>query len=76
MGLSGESVPKTIKRKINLKYQSGTIEYNQVQSDTSGYHRVPGTSVVHRVYQVYQEDQDQISGATYISDVVFSEGVP
>ena len=23
-------------------------------------------------YQVYQEDQDQISGATYISDVVFS----
>ena len=23
------------------------------------------------VYQVYQEDQDQISGATYISDVVF-----
>ena len=23
-------------------------------------------------YQEYQEDQDQISGATYISDVVFS----
>ena len=23
------------------------------------------------MYQVYQEDQDQISGATYISDVVF-----
>ena len=23
------------------------------------------------VYQVYQEDQNQISGATYISDVVF-----
>ena len=23
------------------------------------------------VYQVYQEDKDQISGATYISDVVF-----
>ena len=23
------------------------------------------------VYQVYQEDQDEISGATYISDVVF-----
>ena len=23
------------------------------------------------VYQVYQEDHDEISGATYISDVVF-----
>ena len=23
------------------------------------------------LYQVYKEDQDQISGATYISDVVF-----
>ena len=26
---------------------------------------------VYQVYQVYQKDQDQISGATYISDVVF-----
>ena len=75
MGLSGESDPKTIKRKINLKYQSGTIEY--IQSGTIRYQwvpsgtSVPGTSVVHRVYQVYQEDQDQISGAAYISDVVF-----
>ena len=33
--------------------------------DRARYHQVP-------VYQVpvYQEDQDQISGATYISDVV------
>ena len=31
---------------------------------TSGYQWV-------QVYQVYEEDQDQISGATYISDVVF-----
>ena len=27
--------------------------------------------LVYLVYLVYQEDQDQISGATYISDVVF-----
>ena len=26
---------------------------------------------MYQVYQVYQEDKDQISGATYISDVVF-----
>ena len=26
---------------------------------------------VYQVYQVYQKDQDQISGATYISEVVF-----
>ena len=44
--------------------QSGTVRYNQIQSGTIRYHQVP-------VYQVYQEDQDQISGATYISDVVF-----
>ena len=28
---------------------------------------------VYQVYQVHQKDQDQISGATYISDVVFSQ---
>ena len=29
------------------------------------------------LYQVYKEDQDQISGATYISDVVFfKQAVP
>ena len=38
-------------------------------SKSSGVHQVPvGTS---GYQQVYQEDQDQISGATYISDVVF-----
>ena len=36
----------------------GTSEYQWVSVGTSGY-------------QEYQEDQDQISGATYISDVVF-----
>ena len=41
----------------------GTSGYQWVPVDTSGY-QVP-------VYQVHQEDQDQISGATYISDVVF-----
>ena len=35
---------------------------------TSGYQWVPVYQVP--VYQVYQEDQDQISVATYISDVV------
>jgi hypothetical protein len=27
------------------------------------------------MYQVYQKDQDQITDATYISDVVFPHGV-
>ena len=39
-------------------------------SEKLGYQWVPvGTSG----YQEYQEDQYQISGATYISDVVFVE---
>ena len=52
-------------------------EYHQYMSTTStGVPRVPrvqGTSGYQwvSVYQVYQEDQDQIRGATYISDVVF-----
>ncbi len=37
---------------------------------TSGYQWIPVYQVP--VYQVYQEDQDQISSATYISDVVFT----
>ena len=45
----------------------GALRYVKVPSGTIRYHQVPvGTSV-----QVYQEDQDKISGATYISDVVF-----
>ena len=61
--------------------QSGTIRYNQVQSGTIKYHQVlSGTIRYHQgplyqvpVYQVYLEDQDQISGATYISDVIFNQ---
>ena len=41
---------------------------------TSGYQWVP-VYQVYQVYQEYQEDQDQISGATYISDVVFLTGL-
>ena len=42
---------------------------------TSGYQWVlVGTSAVGTsVYQEYQEDQDQISGATYISNVIFRD---
>ena len=54
----------------------GTNGYQWVPVGTSGYQLVPvGTSGYQRVstgtsgYQEYQEDQDQISGATYISDV-------
>ena len=40
---------------------------------TSGYQWVPVYQVpVYQVYQVYQKDQDQINGATYISDVVLN----
>ena len=45
------------------------MRYNQVQSGTIRYQWVPVYQVP--VYQVYQEDRDQISDATYISDVVF-----
>ena len=45
------------------------VWYNQVQLGTSGYQWVTVYQVP--VYQVYQEDQDQISSATYISDIVF-----
>ena len=48
------------------------ISCEYMEYHTSGY---PWVSVYQLcqipVYQVYQEDQDQISGATYISDVVF-----
>ena len=36
----------------------------------------PGVPVDTSGYQEYQEDQDQISGATYISDVVLKQRVP
>ena len=73
---------KKIKNIKNIRYnqvQSGTIRYHHVPSGTIRYHQVPsGTSGYQwvpmyqvPVYQVYQEYQDQISGATYISDVVF-----
>merc|ERR1712080_198621 len=60
--------------------QSGTIRYNQVESGNSGYKctRYQCTICTNKtmyqvpVHQMYQLDQDQISGATYISDVVFS----
>ncbi len=35
--------------------------------------RKPARRPVVPVYQLYKKDQDQISGATYISDVVFSK---
>ena len=49
---------------------AGTSRQQQVPGGTSGYQRVPVYQVP--VYEVYHEDQDQISGATYISDVVFN----
>ena len=52
---------------------SGTISFHQVPSGTIRYQWVPVYQVP--VYLVYQKDQDQISGATYISDVVFSEPI-
>ena len=60
--------------------QSGTIKYNQVQLGTIRYYQVPSGTIRYQwvpvdtsvpVYQVYQEDQEQISGDTYISNVVF-----
>ena len=57
----------------NLLVPAGTNEYQRVPVSTSGFPLVPvGTNAVGTSgYQEYQEDQDQISGATYISDVVF-----
>ena len=51
----------------------GTIGYQWIPVVTSGYQWVPvGISAVGTSgYQEYQEDQHQISGATYIFDVVF-----
>ena len=51
------------KHPAHQAHPSGTIRYQWVP-----VYQVP-------VYQVYQEDQDQISGATYISDVVFKSSL-
>ena len=55
---------------------SATSTWVQQVPQVQEYHEYPEYQVyqvfqLYQLYQVYQKDQDQISGATYISDIVF-----
>ena len=65
-GLKIENLDRLFRGRCKIKTEKNG--YQRVPVGTNGYQRVPTDT---NGYQEYQEDQDQFSSATCISDVVF-----